>query len=120
MIRKKEIYGRIDRFVISSLTFTRVLPQDLTNREIVKQLVRSCSSIGANAWEGQTAQTKKEFIRCFSISKKEAKETWYWLELLQKLNPSFFDKLDPLIKEANELVAIISKIILFSQKSSKK
>ena len=111
MIQEKEIYGRIDRFVVSTLVFTRDIPQDVINREIIKQLIRSCSSIGANAREAQTAQTKKEFVRCFSISKREGKETWYWLMLIFKLNPKISVKINSLIQEAGELVAIISKII---------
>lgn len=120
MIQEKEIYGRIDRFVVSVLIFTKNLLQDTINREIVKQIIRSCSSIGANAREAQTAQTKKEFIRCFSISKRESKETWYWLTLISKLNPEMSDKIYSLIKESEELTAIISKIILSSKKNSKK
>lgn len=60
---------------------------------------------------------KKEFIRCFSISKRESKETGYWLNLITKLNDQFSGKISVLIKESNELTAIISKIII-STKSS--
>lgn len=59
MTQEKEIYGRIDNFVVSVLKFTRELPLDIINREIIKQIVRSVSSVGANAREGQTSQTKK-------------------------------------------------------------
>ena len=119
MVQEKEIYGRIDNFVVSVLIFTRELPQDIINRELIKQIVRSCSSIGANAREGQTSQTKKEVIRCFSISKREAKETWYWLTLISKLNSNFDIKLTPLIRENEELIAILSTIILTSKKNMK-
>lgn len=113
--KQKEIYGRIDKFVLETLFLAKRIRKDLINLEILKQLIRSVTSIGANAREAQAAQSKKEFIYRFSISKKESKESWYWLVLLSKLDPSLKLKIDPLIKEADQLTAIISAIV----KSSK-
>ena len=110
--KDKEIYTRIDRFVLATLSLIRSLPRNLVNIEILRQLIRSVTSIGANAREGQTAQTRKEFSRSFSICKREAKETRYWLWLLSNENPRLRSKLEVLIKECDELVAIISAIII--------
>jgi len=114
--KDKEIYTRIDRFVIATLSIIKLLPRNLINIEILKQLIRSVMSIGANAREGQTAQTRKEFARSFSICKREAKETRYWLWILLNQNPQYKHKINPLIKEYDELVAIISSIILSTNK----
>src|ERR1051326_6004495 len=51
---------------------------------ISKQLLRSATSIGANVEEANAAQTKKDFITKMSIASKEARETRYWLRLLEK------------------------------------
>ena len=51
---------------------------------ISKQVLRSATSIGANVEEANAAQTKKDFITKMSIASKEARETKYWLRLLQK------------------------------------
>ena len=51
---------------------------------ISKQLLRSSTSIGANVEEANAAQSKKEFIQRMSIASKEARETKYWLRLLDK------------------------------------
>ena len=51
---------------------------------ISKQLLRSATSIGANVEEANAAQTKKEFIQRMSLASKEARETKYWLRLLDK------------------------------------
>lgn len=110
--KDKEIYTRIDKFVLATLSLVRSLPRNLVNIEIFKQLIRSATSIGANAREGQTAQTRKEFSRGFSICKREAKETRYWLWLLLNENPRFKSELGVLIKECDELVAILSAIII--------
>ena len=49
-----------------------------------KQLLRSATSIGANVEEAIAAQSKKDFIMKMSISSKEARETRYWLKLLDR------------------------------------
>lgn len=112
---QKEIYTRIDNFVLQTLTFIKIFPKDLITIEICRQLIRSVTSVGANAREAQASQSKKEFVHCFSISKKECKESWYWLTLLSKLNIKVEKKLNPLIDEANQLTAIISSIVKSSR-----
>ncbi len=52
----------------------------------VNQLLRSCSSIGANSYEAKYAQSKADFIHKMEISLKECYETEYWLEILFKVN----------------------------------
>lgn len=115
--KEKDIYKRIDKFVLQSLFVIKKVPQDLITREILRQAIRSTTSIGANAREAQASQTKKEFIRCFSISKREAKESQYWLFLLIELNPTLKTSLKMLIRECDQLTAIISAIISSSKKN---
>lgn len=56
---------------------------NINNRAVfVNQILRSCSSIGANAYEANYAQSKADFINKLKISLKECYETEYWLELL--------------------------------------
>jgi len=52
----------------------------------VNQLLRSCSSIGANAHEARYAQSKADFISKLEIALKECYETEYWLEILFRVN----------------------------------
>lgn len=52
----------------------------------VKQLLRACSSIGANAHEARYAQSTADFINKLEIALKECHETEYWLEILHKVN----------------------------------
>lgn len=81
---------------------------------ISKQLLRSGTSIGANVEEANAAQSKKEFIAKMSIASKEARETKYWLRLL---NESELVKID--VREYLELIDhiinIITKIVKTSQ-----
>ncbi len=77
-----------------------------------KQLLRSGTSIGANVEEAQAAQSRKDFISKMSIASKEARESKYWIRLLERSNYlSDFDKKEVLINEVNSIVNIITKIV---------
>lgn len=81
---------------------------------ISKQLLRSATSIGANVEEANAAQTKKDFIAKMAIASKEARETKYWLRLLEK------SKLVPLdystyLLSIEHIINVITKILKTSQ-----
>jgi four helix bundle protein len=81
---------------------------------ISKQLLRSATSIGANANEASAAQTKKDFIAKMAISSKEARETHYWLRLLQKSQLVPLDY-NSYTLQVEELIRIITAIVKTSQ-----
>jgi len=76
-----------------------------------KQLVRSSGSIGANYIEANEKLGDKGFLFRAKISRKEAKESKYWIRLLQDLNPELNELSIPLLEEAEELRKILSTII---------
>lgn len=78
--------------------------------ELATQLFRSGTSIGANVEEAQAAQSKKDFIAKMCISAKEARETRYWLKLIDETNISKKDVKSFLV-EINEIINILTKII---------
>ena len=86
---------------------------------ISKQLLRSATSIGANANEASAAQTKKDFIAKMAISSKEARETHYWLRLLQKSQLVPLDYNDYIL-QIEELIRIITAIVKTSQNNLKR
>src|SRR5579862_5355476 len=79
---------------------------------IGNQFLRAASSVGANMAEAQAAESRPDFIHKCSIAQKEARESKYWLTLLQKSRIVTAEKLGPLVQETNEIVAIITKIIV--------
>lgn len=83
---------------------------------ISKQLLRSATSIGANIEEANAAQTKKDFIAKMSIASKEARETKYWLRLLDKSKLIPLDYSTYLIL-IEHIINIITKIVKTSQMS---
>jgi len=80
------------------------------------QLLRAGTSIGANVKEATSAESKKDFIHKLSVSLKEAKESEYWLELLDR---SELTKIDVTFhrSEAQRLIRIISSIIISTKKN---
>ncbi|MBC7641241.1 MAG: four helix bundle protein [Flavobacterium sp.] len=83
---------------------------------ISKQVLRSATSIGANVEEAIAAQSKKDFIHKMSIASKEARETKYWLRLLDKSNLTSISMSNYLI-EVEHIINIITKIIKTSSES---
>ena len=86
---------------------------------IAKQLLRSGTSIGANVEEANAAQTKKDFITKMSIASKEARESKYWLRLLDKSELVKLDYNIPLQK-IEHIINILTKIVKTSQESLSK
>lgn len=85
------------------------------NRILINQLFAAGTSIGANLEEAGSGETGKDFIHKNSISLKEARETGYWLRLLQtsyKLPPGIVKGITELTQEADELSRIVGKIIV--------
>jgi four helix bundle protein len=88
------------------------------NKEYVisKQLLKSATSIGANIEEGNAAQTKKDFISKMSIASKEARETKYWLRLLDKSQLVQLDY-SPYLHSIEHIINILTKIVKTSQEN---
>ena len=80
-----------------------------------KQLVRSGTSIGANANEAQHAESRADFIHKLAISQKECIETKFWLNLLKDSNYLKQNEFDDLISKANELHKMITSAIITSK-----
>jgi four helix bundle protein len=89
----------------------RELKKTISNIEDCKQLVRSSGSVGANYIEANEKLGDKDLKFRLRISRKEAKESEYWLKLLRDLNASHQEKIAELIIEASELKKILSAII---------
>ncbi len=110
------IIGRSFEFAVRVVRLCRFMEtQDRVSRTLANQLLRSGTSIGANIEEAQAGQSKADFIAKMSISRKEARETLYWLRLLKAADIVEADKLSHITKEADELVRILTSIVKTSQ-----
>lgn len=82
-----------------------------------KQLLRSATSIGANVEEANAGQSRKDFIAKMSIASKEARETKYWLRLLDKSQLVAKD-FTPYLTAIEHIINIITKIVKTSQEAT--
>ena len=86
---------------------------------IGKQLLRAATSIGANVEEAQAGETRADFVHKYGIAQKEARESLYWLRLLTLSELIPLERLQSLMKETEELYAVITAIICSAKKATK-
>lgn len=76
---------------------------------LIRQIVRSATSVGANYRSALRARSTPDFISKITIAEEEADETCYWLEILLEIGGVFKgNRLEPLLKEAQEITAILT------------
>ena len=92
----------------------KTLPKTIGNMEDARQLVRSSGSVGANYIEANESLSKKDFICRIKICRKEAKETRYWLRLVEAPDETGPER-DALVQEAQELMNIFGAIVRKSE-----
>lgn len=110
--KPNDIHKRIYELVKNCyLEVIKSIPKRTDTIPIISQITSSLTSIGANDQEADAALTKKDFISKYSITKKEIKETIYWITLIRDLGLALPEKTNPYIKECKEILLIISKII---------
>jgi four helix bundle protein len=109
-----DLEERTKKLAIEVRNFIKILPKTISNLEDAKQLVRSSGSIGANYIEANESLSRKDFAMRIKISRKEAKESMYWLNIIQKsniLDEQTNAKCEFLIKETSEIRNILSAIL---------
>jgi len=104
-----ELKTRTKIFALRIIKLTRAIPKsDDAGRVIVKQIVRSGTSVAANYRASCRARSQAEFIAKIGTVEEEADETALWLELLVESGIMPVRKLSALLIEANELTAIMA------------
>ncbi len=110
-IRKYDIHERIYKFVVEVIKLVNSLPKTESNIVIIRQILRSVTSMGANDQEADGTLTKKDFLHTYTIVRKEGKETNFWLSLISDTNLTIKIRSDKLLSEGKEIVLILSSII---------
>tara|TARA_A100000171_G_C2063280_1_gene111041 strand:+ start:157 stop:504 length:348 start_codon:yes stop_codon:yes gene_type:complete len=107
-----DLEQRTEQFAKDVRQFIRLLTLDLSNYEDSKQLTRSSGSVGANYIEANEKLGDKDFKFRAKIARKEAKESRYWLRLIDTLGNKEVEQVRiRLEQEATELLKILSAII---------
>ncbi len=111
MNKPYDLEERTYLFAKNCRIYVQKLPKTISNLEDGKQLVRSSGSVGANYIEANEKLSDKDFLFRIKISRKEAKESKYWIRLLQELNLNCTENARSLLDEADELRKKFSSII---------
>jgi four helix bundle protein len=109
--KRYDLEERTLKFAKGVIGFLNALPKTTVNVEIIRQLIRSSSSAGANYIEANESLGKKDFVMRIRICRKEAKESIYWLKLVETKTPGSEDERRALIEEVSQLTKIFGAII---------
>jgi four helix bundle protein len=103
-----ELKKRTKQFALRVIKLAESLPGNFIARIISSQLVRAGTSVGANYRAACRARSQAEFISKLGIVEEEADESCYWMELITEDALVAPGRIQPLLTEANEILAIIS------------
>jgi four helix bundle protein len=107
----QDLRSRTSEFALRIIRLYVTLPKTTEAQVIGKQVLRSGTSVGAHYREGHRAKSDADIVNKFEGALQELDETDYWLDLLVKAEIVSASKLEPLIKETNELIAIFTTIV---------
>ena len=108
--KKYDLEERTFKFAQSCLKLVNNVKKTLANVELSRQLIRASGSVGANYIEANESLSKKDFRYRIKICRKEAKETGYWIRLLD-LDKGLKEESQILIQESKELTNIFGSIL---------
>jgi len=110
-MKENIILTKTYNFALRILKLHKYLGQEKKEFTLSKQILRSGTSIGANAEEATGSISKKEFRAKFFISYKETRETHYWLRLLKDSDYIEVKLADSLIEDVEEIMKILGAIL---------
>src|SRR6476646_5407774 len=110
-MKGENIATRLLLFAAGVVRLCRRLPDETASKHIARQLVRAATGGGANYEEARGAESRADFIHKLGIANKELREALYWLRLTDAAALVADSDLATLIREANELVAILTASI---------
>ena len=111
-----DIAERLLDFAAAVLRLCRELPADPAGKHVSRQLMRSATGGGSNYEEARGAESRADFPHKVSVAAKEMRESLYWLRLVRKAELAPHRRLDKLLDEANQLVAILTSSVKTAKK----
>ena len=106
-------------FAVRIVRFYQYLCKEKKEYVLSKQILRSGTSIGANVRESRNAQSKADFINKLNVALKEADETQYWLEIMERAEIIDFKQIERLHNNLNEIISILVSSIKTVKKKLK-
>ena len=100
------------RFALDMLSLLKPIKPDNISTVLIRQVIRSSTSVGANITEAKAGSSKKDFINFYHHALKSANETKYWLSLLRDSGLSDKKNTNRLQDEINQLSKMLGKSII--------
>lgn len=118
-MKESLVYEKAFKFAIRIVNLYKHLCKEKNEYTISKQVLRSGTSIGANAKEAVQASSKRDFLMKMNIALKEASETDYWLELLKATDYLDAKTSESIISDCKELNKILASIVKTTKENLK-
>ena len=112
----EQFRNRTKRLALDVIRFSQTLPKTEEASIMKRQLLRSATSVASNYRAACRSRSSAEFFSKLSIVTEEADETLFWLELLEESNTTTKTKVEPLQKEATEILSVMAKARKNTQK----
>lgn len=115
-----DLADRLLDFAVRTIKLAAALPKDAAGKHVGNQFLRAGTAVGANYEEGRGGESRADFVHKLSIAWKEIRESRYWLRVIhraQMVNPP---RVEPLLHEADELCAILSKSLETARRNAEK
>ncbi|MBX3330586.1 MAG: four helix bundle protein [Nitrospira sp.] len=104
----KDLKARTQELALRVIRLTRALPSSPEGWVLGKQVLRSGTAVGANYRSCQRGKSKADFIAKLAVAEEEADETCYWLELIIGAELLPRERVEPILREAMEITAILT------------
>ena len=112
------LYDKTLNFAVRIVNLHKHLVKTQNEYDLPRQILRSGTSIGANAMESRSAQSTADFVSKLHIALKEADETSYWLSLFLKIEYITKDQYDSLDSDLQEIIKILVSILKKTKESA--
>lgn len=109
---EKDLKVRCYQFSLSTISLLKKVKWDHLNAVVIKQLMRSATSVGANVVEAKNSSSRLEFKRYYEIALKSSNESKYWLCILRDAFELNGEELNKILSEADELSKILAASII--------
>jgi len=113
-----DLEERLIDFAVRVMTVVEALPDTRIGNHVGGQVLRSGTSPAANYGEAQSAESRRDFVHKMKVALKELRESNIWLRMIQRkplIEPT--EKLDPIVTECNELIAIFVSSVRTAEKN---
>ena len=109
-IKKYDLSERTSKLGEQVIVFCKKCPKTLITKPLINQLIKAGTSVGANYCEADDADSAKDFRHKIAISKKEARETMFFIRMIVKAEPIIKNSAIALYQEVKEVHLILNSI----------